>query len=212
MKQISSFPERLKDVIGDSTITDFADKLGVSKQTISAYLSGIRKPKRLALAEISRTVGVDPAWLMGYDVPRQRSVSDIPPGCEPLPKMRRVPLLGTIACGEPILAEENIEGYCNMPDHIDADFSLRCKGDSMVGAGIHDGDIVFIKKQEDVDNGQVAAVLIGDQATLKRVYKEPNKLFLQPENRAYAPLVYTGEELTTVRIIGLAVACLSAVR
>ena len=123
----------------------------------------------------------------------------------PLPKTYQIPLLGDIACGSPILAEENVEAILEVPVHIKADFALRCHGDSMTGAHIHDGDIVYIRQQPDVDNGSIAAVCIENSATLKRVYKYPDKLVLSPDNPQYEPFVYTGEELSQVRILGKAV-------
>ncbi len=89
-------------------------------------------------------------------------------------------------------------------DDLDVDFCLRAAGDSMIGARIYDGDIVFVRKQSSVDNGEIAAVLIDDEATLKRVYYYPdkNKLVLSPENPKYEPFVYIGEELDEVRILG----------
>lgn len=127
---------------------------------------------------------------------------------------KRIPLLGSIACGEPIYANEEHGAFVLTSDTIDADFCLRAQGDSMNGARILDGDIVFIRKQEEVENGQIAAVLIGDEATLKRVYYYPekSKLVLNPENPAYEPLVYVGAELEEVRILGRAVAFQSVIR
>lgn len=163
---------------------------------------------------------------MGYDVPFDKqdtdnskislksnnlsvlSISNI----IPLPKTKKLPLLGTIACGEPILADENIEEYIETPDNIRATFCLRCKGDSMINARIYDGDIVYIREQPDVENGEIGAVIINDEATLKRIYKYKNKIVLQPENTAYEPLVYVNEELDTIRILGKAVAFTSTVR
>lgn len=101
---------------------------------------------------------------------------------------KKIPLVGTIAAGEPILADENIEGYIDLDERIKADFCLRIKGYSMVNANIHDGDIIFIKKQSDVDDGQIAAVLIDDEATLKRVYKYGNSIQLRAENPSFAPI------------------------
>lgn len=126
---------------------------------------------------------------------------------------QRIPMLGRIACGKPIYAEEEHECYVAAGAKMDADFCLTCQGDSMTGAGIHDGDIVFIKQQEAVDNGRIAAVIIGEEATLKRVYYFPEtaKLVLQAENPKYEPLVYTGEELNNIKIIGRAVAYMSAI-
>ena len=130
----------------------------------------------------------------------------------PLPKHKKIPLLGTIACGEPIFAEENLDGYTLCPEDVEADFCLRCKGDSMIGARIHDGDIVYIKQQQTIENGEIAAVLIDDEATLKRVYKKGDSLILQPENPAYEPLIFVREEMNEVRILGKAVCFLSKVR
>ena len=123
-------------------------------------------------------------------------------------KTKKVPLLGKIACGQPIFAEESHGEYVSLDDGVNADFALVCKGDSMVGARIYDGDIVFIRDQSIVDNGEIAAVIIDEEVTLKRVYyyREDNKLILSPENTKYAPLVYVNEELDQIRILGKAVA------
>lgn len=125
----------------------------------------------------------------------------------PLEK-KKIPLLGDIACGEPIYASEDRESYIMAGTDINADFCLRAKGDSMIGARILDGDIVFIRKAPTVNNGEIAAVIIGDEATLKRIYYYPQKgkLILQAENPKYEPLVYIGEELNEIRILGKAVA------
>lgn len=129
----------------------------------------------------------------------------IPPGFEPLPKMRKVPLIGAIACGDPITAIQNREGEIDVPENMRCDFALRCHGDSMIGAGIHDGDAVYINIQPEVENGEIAAVRIGDEATLKRVYYSNGTLTLMPANDAYAPMVYTGAQLEEVQIEGKAV-------
>lgn len=130
----------------------------------------------------------------------------------PLPKTKKVPLVGTIACGTPTTAVENIEDYIDMSENIHADFALRCKGDSMINARIFDGDIVYIRQQPDVENGEIAAVLIDDEATLKRVFKHKDSLELRAENPTFPPLYYEGSELVTIRILGKAVAFLSEVR
>ena len=130
----------------------------------------------------------------------------------PMPEMNKIPLIGSIACGAPILAEEHIEEYIDIPKNIHADFALTCKGDSMINARIFDGDIVYIRQQDTVDNGQIAAVLIDGEATLKRVKLLADRIILEPENPLYDPLVYRGEEMNTVRILGKAVAFTSAVR
>lgn len=135
----------------------------------------------------------------------------MPDNILPMPKMKKVPLVGSIACGAPILAAENIEGEVDIPENINADFALRCKGDSMINARIFDGDIVYIKQQDTVDNGQIAAVLIEDEATLKRVRLYPDHISLEPENPMYKPMVFWEEEMNAVRIIGKAVAFTSPV-
>ena len=123
-------------------------------------------------------------------------------------------MLGEISCGKPIYADEDFETYIESSSNIQADFCLTAKGDSMIGARIHDGDIVFIREQPIVENGQVAAVIIDNEATLKRwyYYPEKKKLVLNPENPAYEPLVYIGEELDQVRCLGLAVSFNSKIK
>lgn len=131
----------------------------------------------------------------------------------PMPEMRKAPLLGSIACGAPILAEEHIEDYVDIPKHIIADFALTCKGDSMINARIFDGDIVYIRQQDTVQNGEIAAVLTDSgEATLKRVRFHDDRIILEPANPLYDPLVFRGEEINTIRILGKAVAFTSAVR
>lgn len=130
----------------------------------------------------------------------------------PMPEMRKIPLVGSIACGAPILAEEHIEEYIDIPKHIAADFALTCKGDSMINARIFDGDVVYIHQQETVENGDIAAVLIDGEATLKRVRIFDDHVSLEPENPQYRPLVFWGEEMNTIHILGKAVAFTSAVR
>lgn len=127
---------------------------------------------------------------------------------------KKVPLLGVIACGEPMYCNEERESYVVVGTDIRADFCLKAKGDSMINARIMEGDIVFIRKQPAVENGDIAAVLIDDEVTLKRVYyyREDNMLILSPENPAYKPLTYMGEDLNQIRILGKAVAFQSDVK
>ena len=127
---------------------------------------------------------------------------------------QKIPFLGSVACGQPIYAEEDKESYIVLGTNIKADFCLRAQGDSMIDARIHDGDIVYVRKQEAVDNGEVAVVLIGDEATLKRVYYYPDKqkLLFQPANPKYEPFIYVGDELDQIRILGKAVAFQSDVK
>ena len=221
-KIVSTFHERLRKCLNDKTsitATSLADKIGLSKQAISMYASGSRKPKRPTIKAIAEALNVNEAWLMGYDVPMERQDTSqilIASNIIPIPKTTKVPLLGTIACGEPILATENIEAYIDMDSDVHADFALRCQGDSMVNARIMDGDIVFIRKQDKVENGEIAAVLMDDcsesQATLKRVYISDDKIRLCAENPNYQDMIFFEEDMNKVRIIGKAIAFLSAVK
>ena len=129
-------------------------------------------------------------------------------GLEP-PATHQIPILGTIACGAPILAQEHIDGYTEAP--VQADFALICKGDSMVGARIFDGDIVYIRQQEQVETGEIAAVLIDGEATLKRVRCFPDRISLEPENPMYRPLILWGEDMNRAHILGKAIAFTSKV-
>lgn len=129
----------------------------------------------------------------------------IPPGFEPLPEMQLIPLVGEIACGMPITAEENLDGYVEAPKGRHIDFALTCKGESMVDAGISDGDVVFVRKQPTVENGQIAAVRVNGEATVKRVYINGNAMILQPANINFLPQTYAISELDDVAIEGLVV-------
>lgn len=196
------------------TAADLSRQLGLNEGTISNYKKGKYEPKQRRLQQIADALNVSIAWLMGADVPMKNEELDIfsIPGIEPMPKMKRVPRLGTIACGEPILAEQNIEGYDLIEETIKCDFTLKCKGDSMINARIFDGDIVYIRQQPDVDDGEIAAVLIENEATLKKVYKATDKIVLRACNPLYDDMIYTNEQLNDIRIIGKAVAFTSVVR
>lgn len=210
----ASTAERLAEAmkIKNYKQADLVRLTGIDKSSISLYLKGKYSPKGIKLVKLATALNVSPSWLSGFNVPMIEDVSSIP-NIEPLPKMKKVPLLGTIACGEPILAEENIEDYIIMPESADGTFALRCKGDSMINARILDGDIVYIREQSDVNNGEIAAVLIENEATLKRVYYYPEKntLILKAENPKYDDFIFTHEELNNVRILGKAVGFYSRV-
>lgn len=186
------------------TQEELGQKVGVQKSAIYKYETGlVVNLKRSMIEKLALALGVKPTYLMGLS----DEETTIPPGFEPLPKMVKRPLVGSIACGQPITAEENIEDYVDVPEYAQCDFCLRCKGDSMIDAGIHDGDVVYIHITPQVENGQIAAVRIDGEATLKRVFwnEETQTLQLLAENRNYAPLVYTGPVLETVHIEGRAV-------
>ena len=188
------------------TVEELAHKMGYKdKSSISKIENGkadIPQSKIAAFADALRTT---PAYLMGWEEQPEPKKPTIPPGFEPMPKMKKIPLIGAIACGEPITAEQNIEKMVDVPENIRCDFSLTCHGDSMVDAGIHDKDVVYIRIQPEVENGEIAAVRIDGEATLKRVYYNPGTLTLMPANPAYAPMIYTGPQLEEVHIEGKAV-------
>ena len=182
------------------TLDELAERVGTSKQTIHRYENGtITNIPHAKVESLARALGCTPAELMGW---RDGEGSG-----------KRLPVLGRIACGIPILANEEYGEFVTVNEELNADFCLIAKGDSMIGARIMDSDTVFIKSQLTVENGQIAAVIIDDEATLKRVYFYPNeqKLILSAENPKYAPRVFVGEELSAIRIIGRAVAFQSRV-
>lgn len=195
------------------TQLDVANAVGVSEATVSRWESGdIANMKRSRIASLASVLKISPSIIMGWNgTPEIRLPSDVIT-IIPMPTMRKVPLIGSIACGTPILAEENCEGEVDVPDHIRADFALRCKGDSMINARIFDGDIVYIRQQESVEYGEIAAVIIDDEATLKRVYLYEDHISLEAENPQYRPLVYWEAEMNNVRILGRAVAFTSTIR
>ena len=192
------------------TQLDVANAVGVSEATVSRWESGdIANMKRSRIASLASVLKMSPSIIMGWN---EEHEAHMPSNIIPMPAMRKVPLVGSIACGTPILAEENLDGTVEAPDHVRADFDLRCKGDSMINARIFDGDIVYIRQQESVEHGEIAAVLIGDEATLKRVYIYDDCISLEAENPQYKPMVYRGEEMNNIRILGKAVAFTSVIR
>ena len=191
-----------------------AEILGVSPATIYRYENGdIEKVPGERLEPIAKVLQTTPAYLMGWKTDAADTDIELPGNIIPMPEMHKVPLLGAIACGAPILADEHIEDYVDIPKHIHAVFALTCKGDSMINARIFDGDIVYIRQQDMVENGEIAAVLNGDgEATLKRVRLFDDHISLEPENPMHRPQIYWNEEMNAVRIIGKAVAFTSTVR
>ena len=200
--------KRIKDArkkVGLSQV-DLAEKIGVSKQTLYKYENDIitNIPSNY-IEEIAKNTGVSPAYIMGWSTdPRTQLPSNIRPVVT-----KKIPMLGNIACGEPIFAEEQHEYTVDLSADINADFCLRAKGDSMTGDRIYDGDIVFIRSQPTVENGEIAAVLVGDEATLKRVKYDQAAGILQlfPSNPKHPIQTYSGHELDNIRIIGKAIIC-----
>ena len=181
-----------------------AERLGVSPATIYRYEKGdIEKVPVDSLSELAKILQTTPAYLMGWEE-QPAPQKPIPPGFRPLPEMVQVPLIGTIACGTPITAEEHIERIGCVPAKWRATFTLTCEGSSMEPK-IHDGDLVAIRSQPTVENGEVAAVRINGEATLKRVYLHENFIELRAENPDYTSIILTKEEMNTVTIEGKAV-------
>lgn len=183
LKEIMS-EQNLRQVDILEMIAPYSKKLDIrlAKNDLSQYVSGKVEPSQEKLTLLSLALNVSEPWLMGYDVPKQEITSNSNSAIS-------VPLVGTIAAGTPILAEENIERYFNIDSSIKADFCLRIKGDSMINEGIHNNDIVFIHQQPILENGEIGAVIIDGEATLKRFYKTDTGIVLQPANEKYAPII-----------------------
>ena len=197
------------------TLEQIAQQVGVGRSTVRKWETGlIANMRRDKIAKLAAALHTTPGYLMGWDNDESISIADssIPDNIIPLPTLNKIPLIGTIACGAPILAQEHIEDYVDMPAHIHADFALTCKGDSMINERIFDGDVVYIRQQDTVENGEIAAVLIDGEATLKRIRLFDDHISLEPENPQYRPLVFWGEEMNAIRILGKAVAFTSTVR
>lgn len=192
------------------TLVELASKVGVRDATIQRYESGeIKNIKKSTVAKLAEALNTTPSYLMGWE----EETFDIYsiPNIIPIPKTKKIPLIGEIACGTPILAEQNISDYLSVSSNIKCDFALKCKGESMINARIFDGDIVLIKQQPDVENGEIAAVMIDNEATLKRVYKYENSVELRAENPMVAPMNFTSDDYKQIRILGKAVYFISKV-
>lgn len=207
---MANFSDRIKSLRVERGITQeqLAAMLKVSRSTIGMYESGKREPDFETSEAIADIFNVDMDYLTGRsDIQRKHPITPstfIPTGFSPLPDMDTLPRVGRIACGEPILAEQNIEDYDSVPSSWRATFTLICVGDSMAPR-IQDGDLVAIRQQEEVENGEIAAVRIGDEATLKRVYFHDDYIELRPENPAYSSIIRRREEMDDVSIEGRAV-------
>ena len=204
---MNDFNSRLAVVMAEKNIkaAELSRLTGISKPRLSQYKNGVYVPKADAICAMARALGVSEAYLLGTtDIPEARSGG----------KYKVLPVIGQIACGNPVFASEEDGGAVYTDADTDADFCLIAKGDSMKDARINSGDPVFIKKADSVNNGEIAAIIIGDEATLKRVYYYPEsaKLMLISENSNYEPMVFSGAELERIRIIGKAVAFKSEIR
>lgn len=208
MENLSTILKQRRKELG-LTLAQIADQMGVAEATVQRWESGNIKSIRYdKIGKLAEVLQVNPASFMDWG----ETVDRLPSNVLPMPKTYKVPIVGTIACGQPILAVEDSTEIVDVPEHIHADFALRCKGDSMIGSRIYDGDIVYIRRQPEVESGQIAAVRIGDEATLKKVRIYPDMIILEAANPAYEPFIYRGEELNSVEILGKAVAFTSTIK
>lgn len=178
---------------------------GVSDKAVSTWELGLKTPRMGAVEKMANYFGITKSAIVD-DAPMtslQKPV--VPPGFMPMPEMVQVPLIGSIACGTPITAEQNIKSYVGVPAVWRADFALECHGDSMAPT-ICDGDVVCIRSQPEVEQGQIAAVRIGEEATLKHCYYQNGVVQLIADNPSVCPpMVYTGSDLDEIEVEGLAV-------
>lgn len=248
MGKVSTFASRLRELLDQKGLSQaqLSQLSGVSKSSITHYLKGDWEGKQDTVYALASAANVSEAWLMGYDVPMEKSPCDalfqtaedriyqeefgalsreekelalnvvratpLLSNISPMPRFVQKPRLGTIACGKPILAVEEADQFDMVPENIQCDFTLKCKGDSMINARIYDGDIVYIRSQREVENGEIAAVRVGDEATLKRVYYNGQRVILRACNPLYQDMEFEGEELDTVQVLGKAIAFTSMVQ
>lgn len=199
MEQESTFGARLRALMDERgySYEQLGRRVKMNPQTLNRYALGQREPRMGTAVAIARALEVDPLWLQGYAVPRQSQ------------RRAAIPVLGEIRAGAPMAAWEQPEGYAaaDVPDPEEY-FYLRVTGDSMVNAGIREGDLVLLRRQESAENGQIVACLVdGEDATLKRFRCQKGMVILQPENPAYEPRIVPLEDFATgqARIVGVAV-------
>lgn len=205
--------KRLRESHGMSQ-AEFGNIAGTDK-AVSTWETGKKEPRMGTIQKLADYFGIRKIDIIEEPCSEP---SKIPAGFEPIPSYHMVPVIGNIACGTQILAKENIDGCEPCPDFVHADFCLRCHGDSMIGAEIHDGDIVFVRKQPEVENGQIAAVQVegiaddGYHSTLKRFYRFDDTVTLMAENSTFPPMTFHKEEINRIHIAGHAVYCLSKIK
>ena len=188
-----------------------ARELKIPYTTYVNYENEVREPNSEVLIMIANYFHVSVDYLIGRTENRH-SINTVAHNLIPLQRIIKIPIIGQIACGSPILAEQNYDEQTFCPDNVNADFALKCKGDSMIDANIQDGDIVYIKEMPKVENGEIAAVVIGEEATLKKVYYQDDIITLLPANIDYEPMVFKKEAINEIRICGKAVAILRHIR
>lgn len=205
--KVSDTAKRLQYYIAKEGIrqVEIIEKTGLGKSAISQYVSGKVTPKQDKIFLLAEALNVSPAWLMGYDVPMRPS-TEMPKGAFK-PDFKKVPMLGYAAAGQPL---ENLDGqdtyYVQVDGKQRVDFCITVRGDSMIGAGINDGDIVFVRQQPTLENGQVGCFEIDrSRVCLKRFYKTTNGVMLISENPKYAPMMFTADNCDDFKVLGLAV-------
>lgn len=199
----SIFQERFKRALFLSGIrkTDLAEKAGIDRSKITSYANGRYKPNAATLAKLAAAMDVSPSWLIGEseEMKRvQRSVSDLP---LPIVLPSKIPVIGDVAAGVPIPAQEDIVGSVYTEKDV---FALRIKGDSM-SPRIMDGDVVLVDQNACPEDGDVVIALVGDEATCKILKKTHDRVTLVPFNAAYPPFVYTGDEIADLHVLGVVV-------
>lgn len=179
----------------------------LSKSDISQYIRGQREPSASKMSILSKALGVNESWLAGQEDSAEQAAQSCS-NIKPISSMHSIPIVGEVTYGQPILAMKSCNKNIEIPDSVCASFALYCKGNSMIDIGIHDGDYVLIHKQNDVNDGDIAAVIIEHEATLKRIYKFSDYVILQPVNTKYKPQIYLNEQQKQIQILGKAIACL----
>ena len=204
------FADRLKRLRKEHGYTQesLAAVIGVERSSVGKYegKSGVI-PSNDVLARIADLFGVSIDYLLERENRNQISPANqtFPPNILPVQR-RKIPILGNVAGGEPIFADEEHEEYVIDDDANDRDFALRIAGDSMEPL-LHDGDIVYVRQQDDVNDGEIGILLLDDEAVIKHIYHIPDGVQVVSQNAAkYPPKTYTWPNYDTIRILGRAVA------
>jgi repressor LexA len=189
-KEIFEFIRRYAGRYGyPPTVREIGKAVGLhSSSTVHAHLANLEK-----------------SGLLRRDPSKPRAIELLVDRARKAMRPAGLPLVGQVAAGQPILAEENIEEYLDVPDVIggeDGDYVLRVRGDSMRDAGILEDDYVVVRPADDAENGEIVVALIGDEATVKRYFREADHIRLQPENKAMDPIRTTEAKLLG-RVVGV---------
>lgn len=196
-----SFTERFNELLIEKKITqsDLSKITGITQSSISDWSRGKYQPKQDKIDVLASALGVTPAYLMGWT----DSISNHVDNVISLVPIKKIPVLGKITYGEAMLVEENYSGYFLADDLIQADFIIKAKDDSMIDAGIKDGDLAFFKKQATVKNGDIAAVYYEGETCLKRVYKDQENYTLLACNTNYSPITINDDLIILGKLMGV---------